>query len=212
MTTILFIRHGQSVSNLQGIFTGHLDLALTELGQYQARTTAQYITENFKVDKVYASDLTRAYDTGDAVARLLGLSVQTDRRLREIYAGTWEGRTFDELTENFPNYAVFRNDIGACVIDGGESVAQLSKRVLEAVTEIAAENEGKTIVIATHATPIRAVQCHCEGKALAQMKDVPWVTNASVTTVVYENGKLQLQEVCHDAHLGDMGSHFPSNV
>jgi len=160
VTTILFIRHGQSVSNLQGIFTGHLDLALTELGQYQARTTAQYITENFKVDKVYASDLTRAYDTGDAVARLLGLSVQTDRRLREIYAGTWEGRTFDELTENFPNYAVFRNDIGACVTDGGESVAQLSKRVLEAVTEIAAENEGKTIVIATHATPIRAVQCH----------------------------------------------------
>ena len=212
MTTILVIRHGQSVSNLMGIFTGHLDLALTDLGQEQARITAQYIAENFRVDKVYSSDLCRAYDTGNAVARLFNLSVQPDKRLREIYAGSWEGRTFNELTDHFPNYTVFRTDIGNCVTDGGETVAQLSQRVLEAFESIAKENDGKTVVIATHATPIRALQCHCEGKSLAQMKDVPWVTNASVTTVVYENSAFRLEEVCHDSHLGDIVSRFPSNV
>ena len=212
MTTILVIRHGQSVSNLKGIFTGHLNLELTEQGHEQARTTARYIAENFKVDKVYASDLCRAYDTGAAVADLFDLKVEADRRLREIWAGDWEGRTFDELTENYPNYKVFRGDIGNCATDGGETVADLSKRVLEAFYDIAKSNDGKTIVVAPHATPIRSLQCHCEGKSLAQMKDVPWVTNASVTTVVYDQGQLRLTEVCHDSHLGAMVSRFPSNV
>lgn len=212
MTTMLIIRHGQSVSNLQGIFTGHLNLALTDQGHRQAEITAKYIAENFHVDKVYASDLSRAYDTGNAVARLFDLTVTADKRLREIFAGDWEGRTFNELTEKYPNYTIFRTDIGNCVTDGGETVAQLSHRVLEAFYNIGKENDGKTVVIATHATPIRALQCHCEGKDLAQMKDVPWVTNASVTTVTYENGFLQLQEVCHDSHLGSIVSRFPSNV
>lgn len=212
MTTMLVIRHGQSVSNIKGVFTGNLDLALTDQGLQQAAVTAQYILDNFHVDAVYASDLCRAIDTGKAVADKLGLSVHTDRRLREIWAGNWEGRSFNELTEHFPSYTVWRTDIGSCVTDGGESVAQLSKRVLEAFTDIAKANEGKTLVVATHATPIRALQCHCEGKTLAQMKDVPWVTNASVTTVVYENGTLRLQEVYHDSHLGSIVSRFPSNV
>lgn len=212
MTTLLIIRHGQSVSNIQGVFTGNLDLALTEQGLQQAQITADYIVENFKVDAVYSSDLCRARDTGKAVADRLGLEVQTDRRLREIYAGQWEGRSFNELTDNFSNYMVFRTDIGNCVTDGGETVAQLSARVLEAFYDIAKANEGKTVVIATHATPIRALQCHCEGKTLAQMKDVPWVTNASVSTILFENGKFSLKERCHDEHLGAIVSRFPSNV
>lgn len=212
MTRLLVIRHGQSVSNLRGIFTGHLDLALTEIGRTQAAVTANYITSTYTVDAVFASDLSRAFDTGKAVADLVGLTVQADARLREIYAGTWEGKTFNELTATSPAYTVFRTDIGKCQTDGGESVAQLSQRVLEAFTQIARENEGKTVVIATHATPIRALQCHCEGLPVENMKDVPWVTNASVTSVLYENGKLTLEEACHDSHLGDITSRFPSNV
>lgn len=212
MTTLLIIRHGQSVSNIQGVFTGNLDLALTEQGLQQAQITSDYIVENFKVDAVYSSDLCRARDTGKAVADRLGLEVQTDRRLREIYAGRWEGRSFNDLTDNFSNYMVFRTDIGNCVTDGGETVAQLSARVLEAFYDIAKANEGKTVVIATHATPIRALQCHCEGKTLAQMKDVPWVTNASVSTILFKNGKFSLKERCHDEHLGAIVSRFPSNV
>lgn len=212
MTTLLIIRHGQSVSNIWGVFTGNLDLALTDQGLQQAQITADYIVENFKVDAVYSSDLCRARDTGKAVADRLGLEVQTDRRLREIYAGQWEGRSFNELSEHFPNYMVFRTDIGNCVTDGGETVAQLADRVLEGFYDIAKANDGKTVVIATHATPIRAIQCHCEDKDLAQMKDVPWVTNASVSTILFEDGVFTLKERCHDEHLGSIVSRFPSNV
>lgn len=212
MTKLLLIRHGQSVSNLRGVFTGHLDLELTELGHRQAQLTAEFIHKNYDVDIVYASDLSRAADTGRAVAEPLALPLNTDTRLREIYAGVWEGQSFNDLTEKYPAYAVFRGDIGACQTDGGESVAQLSSRVLEAVEEIARINEGKTVVIATHATPIRAIMTHCKGLPLSRMKDVAWVTNASVTEVIYENGNLRLGKTCQDAHLGSIVSRFPSNV
>ena len=212
MTKLLLIRHGQSVSNLQGVFTGHLNLELTDLGHQQAALTSEFIRNNYTVDAVYASDLCRAADTGRAVADPLGLPLHTDTRLREIYAGIWEGKSFDELTANFPAYAVFRGDIGTCQTDGGESVAQLSQRVLEAFTEIALANDGKTIVIATHATPIRAIMTHCKKYSLAQMKDVAWVTNASVTEVIYENGTMKLGKICQDEHLGSIVSRFPSNV
>lgn len=212
MTTLLIIRHGQSVSNIRGVFTGHLDLELTPLGHQQAQLTGEFIIENFKVDAVYSSDLCRAADTGRAVADPLGLPLRTDPRLREIYAGTWEGLSFNELSETSPAYMVFRGDIGACQTDGGESVAQLSTRVLEAFYEIAASNDGKTVVIATHATPIRALMTHAQGLSLADMKDVPWVTNASVTEVIFENGSFRLGKVCQDSHLGSIVSRFPSNV
>ena len=212
MTKLLIIRHGQSVSNIQGVFTGHLDLELTDLGHQQAALTGEFILENYKVDAVYASDLCRAADTGRAVAEPLGLPLLTDRRLREIYAGSWEGRSFNDLSQTAPSYMVFRNDIGTCQTDGGESVAQLSQRVLEAFYEIADRNEGKTVVITTHATPIRALMTHAQGKTLAEMKNIPWVTNASVTEVIYENGKFYLGKVCQDAHLGSIVSRFPSNV
>ena len=147
-----------------------------------------------------------------ASAQALGIEVLTDCRLREIYAGQWEGKTFDLLTEMYPAYTVFRSDIGACVTDGGESVAQLSQRVLEGFTQIARENDGKTVVIATHATPIRALMTHAQGLTLAQMKDIPWVTNASVTEITYEEGRFHLGKASQDAHLGEITSRFPSNV
>ena len=67
MTRLLFVRHGQSKANLDGVFAGQIDPALTELGCRQAECTAEFIAENYKVDAVYSSDLQRAYQTGLAV-------------------------------------------------------------------------------------------------------------------------------------------------
>ena len=76
----------------------------------------------------------------------------------------------------------------------------------------AKENEGKTVVIACHGTPIRVLQCYCEGKTLDEMAQVPWVPNASVSTVLYENGKLTMPIAGYDKQLGDLASSLPSNV
>ena len=214
MTRLLFIRHGQSKANLAGVFAGQTDAPLTDLGLRQAEATANYIVSHYPVDAVYASDLCRAYATGQAVADKMNLAVQTHRGLREIFAGSWENMPFDFLMATYPeSYAVtWRHDIGNCVCDGGESVAQLQQRVSETAREIAEANDGKTVVIATHATPIRTMECLCQGKPLTTMKDIPWVTNASVTEICYENGRFTEVVSSYDKHLGSMVSTLPSNV
>lgn len=214
MTRLLFIRHGQSESNLAGAFTGHTDVALTALGRRQAEAAADYIVSHYQVDAVYASDLQRAYNTGKAVANRLNLTIQPHQGLREIFAGEWEGMAFTYLLATYPEtYAnIWRNDIGNSTCDGGESVAHLQQRVSAAAREIAEANDGKTVVIATHATPIRTMECLCQGKTLSQMKDIPWVSNASVTEIHYENGIFTEIISSYDKHLGSMVSTLPSNV
>lgn len=213
MTELLLIRHGQSLANLSKYFAGALDVPLTELGHRQAQATADYICSTYRVDAVYASDLSRAFDTGKAVADRLGLFLHADASLREIFAGQWEGVRFDKLMEDYPEtYAVWRTDIGNAHPDGGESVAQLQQRIVNALRRICAGNDGKTLVIATHATPIRVLQCHCEGKSLCEMGSIPWVSNASVTHARYENGVFSLLEIGHDGHLGSLVSVLPANV
>ena len=210
MTKLLIVRHGNSMANTQGVFAGSTDSPLTELGHAQARQTARYIADHYAVDAVYASDLQRAFDTGKAVAELFDLPVIPTQKMREIYAGEWEGKPFDVLDLR-QSYWVWKTDIGNAVCDGGESVAQLQKRIVAEVTRIARENPGKTVVIATHATPVRVLQCFCEGKELSQMKDVPWVSNASVTELCYEDEKFALVRVGYDAHLKGMHSALPAN-
>lgn len=214
MTRLLFIRHGQSESNLAGAFTGHTDVALTDLGRRQAEATADYIVSHYPVDAVYASDLQRAYNTGKAVADRLNLTVQPHQGLREIFAGEWEGMPFAYLLTAYPESfaGTWRNDVGNSACDGGESVAQLQQRVSTAAREIAEANNGRTVVIATHATPIRAMECLCQGKPLSQMKDIPWVANASITEIHYENGVFTEVISSYDKHLGSMVSTLPKNV
>lgn len=210
MTRLLIVRHGNSQANAQGIFAGFTDSPLTELGLLQAEKTASYIAENYQVDAVYASDLQRAFVTGKAVADKLGLPVTPTKAMREIFAGQWEGQAFDEL-DKLPSYHTWKTDIGNATCDGGESVRQLQSRVLTELTRIARENPGKTVVIVSHGTPIRAIQCFCQGKSLEEMKDIPWVSNASVTELCYEDEKFTPVSVGYDAHLEGVRSVLPAN-
>jgi broad specificity phosphatase PhoE len=213
MTKLILIRHGQSKANLDGRFVGHIDAPLSDLGQKQAEASAKYVAENYKVDAVYASDLKRAYYTGKAVADLIGKEVIKEKNLREIYAGKWEGEKFDELLLKFPkSYGLWLENIGKSIPEDGESVEELQNRIVSAVKKIAKENDGKTVVIATHATPIRVFETFAKGKTLDEMQDIPWVSNASVSVVNFNGEKFICEETGYDAHLGSMKTALPKNV
>lgn len=213
MTKIILLRHGQSVANIDGVFVGHIDAPLSDLGKNQAMATAKYVAENYKVDTVYASDLKRAYCTGKAVADLTGKEIVKEKNLREIYAGKWENEKFDELLFKFPkSYGLWLENIGKSSPEDGESVMELQNRIVDAITKIAKENEGRTVVIATHATPIRVFETFVKGKALDEMKDIPWVSNASVSVVSFDGEKFTYEITGYDLHLGDMKTALPKNV
>ena len=94
MTRLILIRHGQSEANLTRRFAGHFNAPLTELGRSQAEKSAEYVAENYKVSKVYASDLARAFDTGLAIAQSHNIPIYKTQQLREIFAGDWEGKQY----------------------------------------------------------------------------------------------------------------------
>ncbi len=212
MTTIYFVRHGQSEANLTKCFAGHLDLPLTDLGRQQAECTADFLADK-PLSAVYSSDLARAYDTAVTVADRHGLTVKTDRELREILAGEWEGRSFDELNERDVAYRHWVEDIGTAACTNGESVAQMYTRVRGAVERIVAKHPNESVCVVCHATPIRALTCVLSGVLLARMRTVPWASNASVTVAEFsspQEGRIVAADL-HE-HLAELVSKFPANV
>ncbi len=213
MTKLILIRHGQSVANLEGRFAGIYDAPLTELGEEQAALSAAYVAENYEVSRVYASDLKRAFFTGKAVADKCGVEIVPDERFREISAGAWEGLTFAEIVENYAaDFELFMKDVGNARATDGESVVEVGVRVMDALRDLGERHTGETVVIATHATPIRTAQTLVTRGDLACMKDVPWVSNASVSVLSYEQGKFAFELISHDAHLAGLITKLPDSI
>lgn len=189
MTTLILVRHGQSVANAQHRFAGHSNFDLSPVGKEQARLAADYIRENFKVDEIYASDLKRAYHTATPTAELLGLTVHKNEKLREIFAGEWETLTIEEIEEQYTDdFGVWRNDFSNARCTEGESVAELYARVCPEILSIAEQNDGKCVMIASHATPIRAFEAMSLGLGAEKIGDIPFVKNASINIFEVENG------------------------
>lgn len=213
MTKLILIRHGQSMANLERRFAGIYDAPLTELGERQAALSAAYVAENYTISRVYASDLKRAYFTGKAVAEASGVDLLPDERLREISAGAWEGMLFEEIVEKYSeDFGLFMNDVGVSRPTGGESVAELGARVMDALRDIAERHAGESIVIATHATPIRAVQSLVCFGDLVHMQELRWVSNASISVLVYEEGRFSFELISYDEHLADLITRLPDAI
>jgi len=202
-TKLFFVRHGFSVSNNARIFTGHMDIELTDTGKEQAEKCAVYFKDK-NIDVIYASDLKRAYNTAAPIARELGLTVNPEKGMREIFAGDWEGTPFSELVVKYhEDYSVWLNDIGNAKCTNGESVKEFAKRIQSTVARIADENVGKNICIATHATPIRVICTLANGLPVERMAEIPWVRNASINIFEYDGGKFIPITIDYTDHLGE---------
>lgn len=213
MTTLLIIRHGESTANGKGFVAGHIDVPLSERGRAQAETTATYIVENYCVDKIYSSDLKRAFYTAFPLSEKLKKVIIAEKNFREIFAGRWQGKTFDELVKNYSeSYGIWLNDIGNAVPDGGESTKELSERIFNCIDKIAQDNDGKTVVIVTHATSIRALLCKILNGDLLEMKNIHWVSNSSLTKIEYKNGNYRVIEIGTDFYLDNLKTVFSANV
>jgi broad specificity phosphatase PhoE len=209
---LFVIRHGETEGNVRKLYYSQMDLPLTDKGRQQALALRPFL-QQYTFDRVYASDLLRAFDTAKASADRLGLTVTADPQLREIYAGEWEGVPFEKLhTKGEEALRIWQQDIGRAICPGGESTAELQKRFVAALDRIARENVGRTVLIGTHATPVRVLMCHCMGKPIEFMQQIPWVSNASVTTVVWEDDVFTLELAGFAEHLKDLCTTLPNKI
>lgn len=214
MTRILLVRHGESEANRAHKFAGaKSDVPLLERGLQQAELTAQFVVEKYDISKVYTSNLQRAYITGKCVADRLGLDVTVREVLTEIDGGDWEGVSFSEMETNYPKeFALWTTDYGHSACPGGESVAQVAKRIMDAVMQIVEENPDKTVLIVSHGTPVRTMQGLAQNGTLDNLHRIPWASNASVTVLEYENGNWRCVAASLDAHLGELRTALPKTV
>jgi broad specificity phosphatase PhoE len=206
MTKLILIRHGESIYNLEKRYTGQTDVPLTEKGILQAKITADYILKNYKIDEVYSSDLCRAVETAKPVAEPLGIEIKKDPRLREIYAGKWQGLYFSEVKELYKSdYDSYKSDRYTGRTTGGESLVEVYSRAAAAVNEIAERCCGKTVLISLHNGPLMALQALFMGTDLNHLTNM---SNNSVTEVDYENGKYTVIKLGYDEHLGELVTSF----
>ncbi len=212
MTSLYLIRHGESLSNVEEAFTGQQDAPLSPTGVKQAESVCKFF-DAISVDAIYASDLTRACQTVQGLSEKKGIRIQKTEKLREIFGGKWEGIRFSALETAFPqDYAKWKSDLANAVCTGGESIRALSARVYAFLSGVAAENPEKTIVIASHATPIRAFMTIVQHGDIAAIPSVPWVPNASITKVQYANGCFRIAEAGITSHLNTPITKLPDTV
>lgn len=205
MTTLILVRHGESVANAQRRFAGHSNFDLSELGKQQAELAGKYIYENFKVDAIYSSDLKRAYHTALPAANLFSIPVEKRKGLREIFAGEWETLMFSEIRVQYADdFAVWIDDFANARCTEGESVAELYDRICPEILSIAKENDEKCVLITTHATPIRAFECMSMGFGSEHMGDIDFCMNAAINVFEVENGVARLVQKNIIDHLEEL--------
>ena len=205
MVRLLIVRHGLSVTNKDKIYTGQRDVPLAPLGHRQAEAACRYIMENYKVDAVYASDLCRAKDTVFPIAKALSLPLQTRADLREISLGDWEGKTYEEVKVLYPKtWAMLTTARHLARYEGGESYAEAYARAKKAFLEIAGENEGRTVAIASHGGLIRLFLAAVLGLAVEHGGKAPLITNASLSGVEIEGEEMRLVFAGEECYLADL--------
>lgn len=149
-------RHGQTLWNADNRHQGQIDIPLNEVGREQARHAAQTLLA-MKPTHVIASDLERALETGQILADLAGVSLSTDERLRETFAGEWQGMTRDEIVAKYPaDYAAWGGD-SEIRPGGGETRWEVSQRVVAAIEDALLNiPAGGTLVVASHGGALRS--------------------------------------------------------
>ena len=155
-TTILLIRHGETEWNKLGKFQGCTDIALAEEGIKQAELLKNRLKGNF--DYIYASPLSRAFETAKILASSTDKEVIIAPEIREINFGEWEGLTINEIAEKYPEvFKAWRTDKTESYICGGDSsINNAANRAKKCILDIVKKHNGKKIVIVAHGGIIKA--------------------------------------------------------
>lgn len=214
MARFIFIRHGQSETNVTNCFAGQSNPSLTEKGLLQADLLAKWIAKTQKIDCIYSSDLTRAYQTASATAKKLGMKVVKDPAFREINAGLWQGVNYLVIKDNYKDiYDIWINDTINARLPEGESVKELGERIVAEtlrLNEIHTKDE--TVMIFTHATPIRVVTTYFKDGNINDIKNTAWASNTSAT-VLNLNGETPVFElISFDDYLANETSVIPGDI
>ena len=156
MPKLVLVRHGETDWNVEGRFQGTADRPLNENGLAQAERAGKLL-KSAEFDHLHVSPLTRTQQTAEAINKHHGLEMQTDDRLRELGFGDWEGFTWKEIEQQFPEHAAaFAQHIGNTP-PSAESLPELEMRV-QAFIDSLRHSDG-THLIVSHGGTLKTMIC-----------------------------------------------------
>jgi probable phosphoglycerate mutase len=190
-TTLVLVRHGATDHTSGKRFSGGLggrNPPLNDEGRAQVRATGEWLAPLAEtVDVVVSSPVRRTHESAEIIGALLDRPVELEPAIAEMEFGSWEGLTFAEVNEQYPDeLSAWLGDLDQAA-GGGESFRAVAARVLEGRDRIVASYPGKTVLVVSHVTPIKVLVADALGaplEALFRMELSP----ASVTVVSYFRG------------------------
>ncbi|MGW6355346.1 bifunctional RNase H/acid phosphatase [Streptomyces sp. NPDC055092] len=202
--TFVLLRHGETALTPEKRFSGSggADPELSAAGRAQAERVAAALAARGTVQAIVSSPLKRCQETARTVAARLGLDVHIEEGLRETDFGAWEGLTFGEVRERFPD------DMNAWLASskaeptgGGESFAAVARRVAATRDRLVGQYAGRTVLLVTHVTPIKTLVRLALGappESLFRME----LSAASLSAVAYYgDGNASVRLLNETAHL-----------
>jgi broad specificity phosphatase PhoE len=185
------VRHGETEWNATKRAQGQADVPLNDAGRLQAEAAAAQL-DGVNLAAVYSSDLSRAIDTAEPIARAHGLEVITDPAFREIDQGEWEGLGLKEISARWPElWGPARHYVQR---PGGESPEQVQKRALEALARVVERHNGGPVAIVSHGGTIRWIAADALGYDLEGSAKIRGLSNGGAVAMdaILDNGRLEL--------------------
>lgn len=184
MSRIVLVRHGQTVWHAENRYAGRTDVALTPEGNAQAERLGAWAA-TAKLTGIWCSTLSRARITAEPSARATGLPLTQDERLIEVDFGRGEGLTDAEMEEQFPKErAAFKLDPAKHYLPGGEDPAEVAKRSIAALQDIAAATGSGRALVVCHNTFIRITLCALLGVSIGRYRSLfPKLSNGTLTEI-----------------------------
>lgn len=201
VTRCVLLRHGVTDYSVQMRFAGRSDLDLSPLGVEQARQAAERIAQLGGVAAIYSSPLLRTRHTAQLVADRLDLPVTVEDGLIETDYGSWDGYTLAEIRQNWPAELARWLTDPAVPTPAGESFVDTARRAQRARNRILAEQAGKTVLMVSHVSPIKAlVQLALDAPPAAVLR--MYLSAASLTIIdYYADGAVSLRCYNETGHL-----------
>lgn len=204
ITRVLVIRHGETAWNRVSRIQGHTDIPLNDKGRWQADRLGAALADE-PLTAVYSSDLQRAHETAEALARACGVAVRPDAQLRERHFGEMEGLTHDEIAARWPEGARrWRARDPEFGPPGGETLQDFYARCIAAASRLATAHAGQTIALVAHGGVLDCFYRAANGLSLSVPRS--WVVaNANINRLLYTPQGFTLLSWADDRHLQDDG-------
>ncbi|WP_339005077.1 histidine phosphatase family protein [Fusobacterium animalis] len=201
---IYFVRHGQTIWNVEKRFQGLSDSPLTELGITQAKLLGEKL-KDIKFDKFYSTSLKRAYDTANYIKGNRKQKVEIFDDFVEISMGDMEGIKQEDFKKLYPEQVknFFFNQLEYDPSSfGGESFLEVRERVIRGLNKFIELNKNyERVLVVSHGATLKTLLHYISGKDISTLSDEAIPKNTSYTIVKYENGKFEIIDFSNISHL-----------